>query len=199
MWYFCSILTGGVPLIFQLATNFLIQPPIEVNCTGSEQTVEGCQLVRPLQCATAIVGVNCTGTYVFKHRGVCLCRYEYFLVCIIYVCMYTHTLLLLFVLISQEMWPVCRIENNHNPHYSLRTKNLYKFIAFFWFSPQLSRIVWMGNCDWWEVQVKGREGWRCAIGESGEQYLTISGTTLMQLLHVVSWGLSQVVCILVWL
>ena len=86
MWCFCSILTGGVPLIFQLATNPLIPPPIEVSCTGSEQNIQGCQLVRPLQCFTANVGVNCTGMYVFKHQGICLNNFWY----VLYVCMYAH-------------------------------------------------------------------------------------------------------------
>ena len=86
IWCFCLILTGGVPLIFQLSTNLLIPPPVEVNCTGSEQNIQGCQLVRPLQCTTANAGVNCTGMYVFKHQGICLNNFWY----VLYVCMYAH-------------------------------------------------------------------------------------------------------------
>ena len=68
--------------MFQLATNTLIITPIEVNCTGSEQTIEGCQVVRPFQqCATGIAGINCTGMY----TKLCACVGMY------YICVYVCT------------------------------------------------------------------------------------------------------------
>ena len=55
---FCSILTGGVPLRLRV----VITTAIEVNCTGSEQTIQECQLIRRSLDVNA-AGVNCTGMY----------------------------------------------------------------------------------------------------------------------------------------
>ena len=72
--------------MFQFATrNTLITPPIEVNCIGSEQTIEGCQVVRPLQCSTDIAGVNCTGMY----TKLCACVGMNWYVLYMCVCMHT--------------------------------------------------------------------------------------------------------------
>lgn len=56
---FCSIPTGGIPL----RLGVVITTPIEVNCTGSEQTIQECQLIRQSLNVNA-AGVNCTGMYV---------------------------------------------------------------------------------------------------------------------------------------
>ena len=76
----CPILTGGIPLSFQLLAGVGVptsitvssSQPIEVNCNGSEDSIQQCQLVKFLQCSTGTIGgVNCTGMYNYMYLCCC--------------------------------------------------------------------------------------------------------------------------------